>query len=236
MQPRQHVIFRATVREYIRRGVPVGSETLAARFRLPLSAATIRAEFASLERDGYLFHPHTSAGRVPTVSGYRYYVDHCIPKGSDEAATLALRSLTHNVPPKALAEITHALARTLAHLTGTLAIVALEERSVHEAGVGHALQRPEFADRAAATELARVLAALEDEPETVSASIDDGVRVFINGEIPFARARRVSVVAASHPLPDGRYFLSALVGPLRMPYDRTVHVLESLDSVFSRPA
>jgi len=72
---RKLAVLRAVVEEYVRSGEPVGSETIAERFGLGVSAATIRNEMAALEELGYLSHPHTSAGRIPTDLGYRRYVD-----------------------------------------------------------------------------------------------------------------------------------------------------------------
>ncbi len=72
---RKAAVLRAVVEEYVRSGEPVGSETIAEGSRLGVSSATIRNEMAALEELGYLQHPHTSAGRIPTDVGYRYYVD-----------------------------------------------------------------------------------------------------------------------------------------------------------------
>src|SRR5262245_66034981 len=68
-------VLRAVVEEYVRTGEPVGSESIAERAGLGVSSATIRNEMSSLEELGYLSHPHTSAGRIPTDAGYRHYVD-----------------------------------------------------------------------------------------------------------------------------------------------------------------
>lgn len=73
--PRKAAVLNAVVEEYVRSGEPVGSETIAEASRLGVSSATIRNEMASLEELGYLSHPHTSAGRIPTDLGYRHYVD-----------------------------------------------------------------------------------------------------------------------------------------------------------------
>src|SRR5919205_1233127 len=75
LTPRQQEILRRVVEEYVASGQPVGSKTLVERGHLPASASTVRAELAELESLGLLTHPHTSAGRVPTESGYRYYAD-----------------------------------------------------------------------------------------------------------------------------------------------------------------
>lgn len=68
-------ILGAIVDEYIKTGEPVGSKALAARDDISVSSATIRNTMAALEQEGYLDHPHTSAGRVPTFMGFRYYID-----------------------------------------------------------------------------------------------------------------------------------------------------------------
>jgi heat-inducible transcriptional repressor len=73
-------VLRAVVEEYVRTGEPVGSETISERSGLGVSSATIRNEMAALEELGYLSHPHTSAGRIPTDAGYRKFVD-ALPAG-----------------------------------------------------------------------------------------------------------------------------------------------------------
>lgn len=73
---RKRRILQAVVDEYIRTGEPVGSNSLLARLDISVSSATIRNEMAFLEGEGLLEQPHTSAGRVPTYEGYRFYIDH----------------------------------------------------------------------------------------------------------------------------------------------------------------
>src|SRR5829696_1017136 len=77
---RKTEVLRAVVEEFVRTGEPVGSETIAEHAGLGVSSATIRNELAALEELGYLSHPHTSAGRIPTDAGYRKYVD-ALPSG-----------------------------------------------------------------------------------------------------------------------------------------------------------
>ena len=75
MENRKQAILRAVVHEFTTSAVPVGSQALQSRYFLNLSSATIRSELAELADLGYLIQPHTSAGRIPTDSGYRYFVD-----------------------------------------------------------------------------------------------------------------------------------------------------------------
>ena len=75
MEPRKEDILKAVVREFTVSATPVGSQALASRYFLNLSSATIRNELSELADLGYLIQPHTSAGRIPTDRGYRYFVD-----------------------------------------------------------------------------------------------------------------------------------------------------------------
>src|SRR2546425_13185180 len=75
LTPRQREILRRVVEEYVESGHPVGSRSIVEKGGLEASPSTVRAELAELEALGLLSHPHTSAGRVPTESGYRLYAD-----------------------------------------------------------------------------------------------------------------------------------------------------------------
>src|SRR5512136_716698 len=74
LTPRQETLFGLLVQEYVKTAAPVGSRVLVESYGLQFSPATVRNDLARLEELGYLTHPHTSAGRVPTDEGYRYFV------------------------------------------------------------------------------------------------------------------------------------------------------------------
>jgi len=81
LDERKTAILRAVVQEYIATAVPVGSTHVADAPGVQVSSATVRNEMAVLEQEGYLVQPHTSAGRIPTDKGYRFFVDHLTPQG-----------------------------------------------------------------------------------------------------------------------------------------------------------
>jgi heat-inducible transcriptional repressor len=78
LSEREHRVLEAVVRTYVETAEPAGSRTIARRFKLGISPATVRNTMSDLEEKGYLCHPHTSAGRMPTDQGYRFYVDHLL--------------------------------------------------------------------------------------------------------------------------------------------------------------
>src|SRR6516162_8297067 len=81
LHPRRAAILEAIVAEYIGTAEPVGSAHVANAPRVRVSSATVRSEMVALEREGYLAQPHTSAGRIPTDKGYRFFVDHLTTPG-----------------------------------------------------------------------------------------------------------------------------------------------------------
>jgi heat-inducible transcriptional repressor len=90
---RQATILSLVVREYVRSAAPVSSRALVERYGLDVSTATVRSELARLEEYGYLTHPHTSAGRVPTQMGYRRFVERLL--GEDELPLQERRKISH---------------------------------------------------------------------------------------------------------------------------------------------
>ena len=88
---RKEQVLTAVVREHIRTALPVASDHL--KQEAGVSSATVRHEMSALEKEGYLRQPHTSAGRVPTEQGYRYYVEHCIEEQNVGEEVKALQNM-----------------------------------------------------------------------------------------------------------------------------------------------
>jgi heat-inducible transcriptional repressor len=142
---RQRVVLRAVVEDYVLNAVPVGSQALVERYRLLVSSATVRSAMAELEALGLLSHPHTSAGRVPSDLGYRYYVESLMREAAlDRADQLMIRhqfsqvQLTTN-------EWLRLAASILATSTRSAAVVT--PARARRARFGH-LQLVELADQA----------------------------------------------------------------------------------------
>jgi heat-inducible transcriptional repressor len=121
LTPRQELILRKVVEAHAATGEPVGSKTLASDPELEFSPSTIRNELAVLEEHGLLAHPHTSAGRVPTDAGHRWYVDHL-----RETGLLAIRehSLGLQLVRREIDEAMRVTSETLSQVTNMLAIVS----------------------------------------------------------------------------------------------------------------
>lgn len=126
---RQARILSLIVEDYVETAEPVGSEALVRRHHLPLSPATIRNEMARLEEEGYLTHPHTSAGRIPADSGYRVYLEslmeeETLPRDTQET----IRHQFHQAGREADAWI-HLAAAILAQFVQNAAVVTVPRSS-----------------------------------------------------------------------------------------------------------
>ena len=122
---RAQQLLRTLVECYIRDGQPVGSRTLTRESGLSLSPATIRNVIADLEEHGFVSSPHTSAGRVPTDKGYRYFVDALLryqPPDQAEIAELKRHLDMRASDPKALVAAASQLVSGLTHLAGVVTV------------------------------------------------------------------------------------------------------------------
>jgi heat-inducible transcriptional repressor len=122
LEDRRSEVLRALVEEHIKTGEPVSSRAVLERSRLNVSAATVRNDLAALEQDGLVQQPHTSAGRVPTVAGYRYYVDHLGPGRLRQAAQAKIAGLFGDVHLE-MSKLLRATSDLLAEITDLPSVV-----------------------------------------------------------------------------------------------------------------
>ena len=119
LTPRKREILRRVIEEHVATGQPVGSRVLVERSELGVSSSTVRGELAELETLGLLMHPHTSAGRVPTETGYRVYAEELVAavEGRPDELGVDLRTMRD--------EIEQALRTTTEMLSDTTRLLAL---------------------------------------------------------------------------------------------------------------
>ncbi len=228
---RQEHILRAVVDEYVRSGEPVASKVIVDRYMAHVSPATVRNDLAALEELGYVYQPHTSAGRVPTEVGYKYYIDHFIRV---ERADKIAEELRHAVnTAESPGAMLRAAAKALSSMSGHATIVAGQHGESQVAGLANLMQEPEFDDMQRRTDVATAL----DHAETAIAELlqlvrQDEVTVWIGRENPLG-AELASVVIRVR-LPNGEVGMLGLMGPLRMRYGRNIGLLQEVKKLLDR--
>lgn len=226
---RQKEILCQIIEEYAETASPVGSMTLAKLFGV--SPATIRAEMARLEMLGLIAQPHTSAGRVPTDAGYRYYVNNLDGAYGDsvksEQEKKSFERGTHAIDvrvssqSKADAAIRRAVD-SLVELTGNLGLATIGGQ-LYLSGISRLFTQPEFMDARRVQSVAKLLDNLE--PWLREAAPGEPLNIFIGHENPIERNSGVSLIISKFrsPYSDNSYI--GVLGPTRQNYARVMSLV-----------
>lgn len=214
MTERQKQILSAIIEQYAEVAVPVGSSLLAKVFAV--SSATIRAEMAELERLGYIAQPHTSAGRIPTDSGYRFYVNNLSGVETSAPETRAERALTARVQHGGMPERTIRNAvDTLVELTHNLGLATIGNQ-LYISGLSNLFGQPEFIGGHQVQQVARLLDNLE--PWLREAAPNEPLSVYIGSENPIGRAAGVTLIISRFRSPFSDHSYVGTLGPTRQSY------------------
>ena len=214
MTERQKQILSAIIEQYAEVAVPVGSSLLAKVF--DVSSATIRAEMAELERLGLIRQPHTSAGRIPTDSGYRFYVNNIGEHAAKLPESRAERALTARVQDGGMPERTIRNAvDTLVELTHNLALATIGNQ-LYMSGLSNLFGQPEFIGGAQVQQVASLLDNLE--PWLREAAPNEPLSVFIGAENPIGRSAGVSLIISRFRSPFSDHSYIGTLGPTRQSY------------------
>lgn len=214
MTDRQKQILSAIVEQYAEVASPVGSNLLAKVFKV--SSATIRAEMAELERVGFISQPHTSAGRVPTDKGYRYYVNNLLEAKETGAEHRGERALTARVQDGGLPERTIRNAvDTLVELTHNLGLATIGNQ-LYISGLSNLFGQPEFMSTSQVQQVARLLDNLE--PWLKEAAPNEPLSVYIGRENPIGRSAGCSLIISRFHSPYSDQSYIGILGPTRQSY------------------
>jgi heat-inducible transcriptional repressor len=221
MTERQSKLLNAIVEQYAEVASPVGSNLLAKVF--DVSSATIRAEMAELERLGYIEQPHTSAGRVPTDKGYRFYVNlvsesTALTSPRAERA-LAARTVRGGVPES----IIRNTVDTLVELTHNLGLATIGDQ-LYMSGLSNLFGQPEFIHPGQVQEVARLLDNLE--PWLREAAPNETLSVFIGAENPIGRNSGCSLIISKFRSPFSDRSFIGVLGPTRQSYRDVMSLVE----------
>jgi heat-inducible transcriptional repressor len=219
MNERQSNILRLVVDEYVENAQPVSSQLLCAKYELDCSPATVRNDMMVLEEEGYVHQPHTSAGRVPTEEGYRYYLANFLAPKVPRATT-ELREAMDQM--RSLESKVQTMGRRLAELSGD-AVIVTNERQTSAVGVANLLRKPDFQEENMLLALAEDIERLEQDATSVMNIAPSDVRILLGEESPMGK--RLATVIVRHQLPNGEIGVLSIVGPLRMNYARNVALL-----------
>ncbi len=220
---RQRAILSQIIEEYAETASPVGSVTMAKLFNV--SPATIRAEMARLESLGLIAQPHTSAGRVPTDAGYRFYVNHLNESPIPEQEPVDQKSLergTHALKVRIASQsradaAIRGAVDSLVELTGNLGLATIGDQ-LYLSGISRLFTQPEFMDNRRVQSVAKLLDELE--PWLREAAPGEPLNIFIGHENPIGKNSEVSLIISKFRSPFSDRSYIGVLGPTRQNYLR----------------
>ncbi|MFH1678650.1 MAG: DeoR family transcriptional regulator [Candidatus Omnitrophota bacterium] len=230
---RRDTILTASINTYLNTAVPVSSESLAQDF--DLSSATVRNIFSELEESGYLTHPYTSAGRVPTDKGYRYYVDFLmfqLDLLDNEKNEIIYEYKKKIERMEDVLEKTSEIISSITHYAGIVSLLEWEDRFFYK-GLSRILEQPEFQDGDKIRLIIKLLEEKKKLLEVINSDFDETTKVYIGSEIGCPEIETCSLVISTYCKGKKRNGRIAVLGPRRMKYDHIIPALDFISQVLS---
>lgn len=234
---RKQEILRAIVKHFVETAEPVGSKTILVSYRFNVSPATIRNDMANLEKEGLIYQPYTSAGRIPTDEGYRLYVDEIADyKSAKKKALLKLNVLREQYQTEKVKEQVYDAVNLLARATDNVSFATTpdNERTFY-LGLSNALRQPEFAtNNINASQVIEVLER-DDYFRRLLGKLDtnDTVKTYIGKENILEQIQSCSLMITTYEK-DGFKGYIGILGPTRMNYPFNKALLEEVKSLFEK--
>lgn len=226
MTNRQIAILSAIIEQYAEIAVPVGSVTLAKLFGV--SSATIRSEMARLEEMGMIMQPHTSAGRIPTDQGYRFYVNTLTEQHASEQpqqldrSARAIEARVSTYGGERADRAIRSAVDSLVDLTQNLGLATIGDE-LYMSGIGNLFSQPEFMGGTHAQAVARLLDNLE--PWLREAAPNEPLNVYIGAENPIGKTSGASLIISRFRSPYSDRSYIGVLGPTRQSYGKVMRLV-----------
>ncbi|MEK7122914.1 MAG: hypothetical protein AAB855_03600 [Patescibacteria group bacterium] len=221
MDERKLQLIAKVVDAYISTAHPVGSQVLVQRYRLSWSTATIRNDLLLLEQAGYIFQPHTSAGRVPTHHGYQLYLEHAKTFRLHPSLERSLHEMSQQLTSS---DDLQELCRVLSQLSEEV-VFAVTTLGTFITGMRFIAKKPEVVDRAFVSEITAAIDALDTLCDTLALEGFEGVYRAIGDDESFGASCSALVVRIPFQRASA---IIGILGPLRMDYGKNIALLTAI--------
>lgn len=220
MESRKSQLLNYTIKNYIKTAQPVGSNLLLEKSGLNLSSATIRNDLMDLENRGYIYQPYTSAGRVPTEQGYKFWIKSFL---KDRELKNDKKDFLKNIKEKFKKDKEKSvkeLAKAVASMSKTAVIVSFSRDNTYYTGISYLFSQPEFQKYELICAISEVVDGLEKSiPDLFNKIEKDKVITLVGSDNPFSN--ECSVIAVNF----GKDKSLSILGPMRMDYEKNIAIV-----------
>ena len=233
---RRQEVLRAIVQHFIHTAEPVGSETILVSYKFSVSPATIRNDMAQLEKEGLIFQPHTSAGRIPTDLGYRLFIDEMADFNAARIEALqTLNKVRKEYVVHKVKEKIYDAVELIARSTENVSFATLpDNQRTFYLGLANVLRQPEFLeDTVRASQVIEVLEKSDNFLNLLNdLSIDDSVKIFIGKENILQQIQSCSLMVTRYSIGGFKGYLGVL-GPTRMNYPFNTAIIQEVKNLLA---
>lgn len=228
---RRQEVLKAIINHFISTAEPVGSETILISYKFSVSPATIRNDMAYLEKEGLIYQPHTSAGRIPTDSGYRLFVEEMADYESErQHAIEVLRQVRQSYTVEKVKEKIYDVIELIARSTENVSFATLPDNPrTFYLGLANVMRQPEFlSDKIRASQVIEVLEKHDNFVNILKRlDIDNSIKTFIGKENIIEQIHSCSLMVTQYNIKGYKGYFGIL-GPTRMNYTFNSVILEEL--------
>ncbi len=227
LESRKELILRTIIKEYIQTGQAVSSGLIVSKYKLGISSATIRNEMMELEEAGYIYQPHTSAGRVPTEQAYQLEINY-LEKKLPDLRKSEIEKL-ENFFTKQESDL-RVLAKLVAELANNTVFWAFHKNNVYYTGLSNLFSQMEFRQSEAVYDVSLVIDRMEEIIDQEFDNLSDGLQFRLGSVNPFGPFLGTVMLKYKSNRQSG---LCGILGPMRMEYGRSAAILNFLNQKLS---
>ncbi|MFA5886704.1 MAG: hypothetical protein WC863_02890 [Patescibacteria group bacterium] len=225
---RKKYLLDTIIKEYVKTAAPVSSGILVEKYKLDISPATVRHEMMELETEGFIYQPHTSAGRVPTEVAYELFLEDIEEskkkKFLKETETKLLEQLF-----KREENAFRQTARAIAELSDAAVFWAFHKNDLYYTGLSNLFSQPEFKQLNAVCDVSGVIDRLEEIIDDIFEDLPVGGKIMIGSKNPFGNFLSVVLVKYKH---NNQNSIFGILGPMRMDYSHNLALVEFIKNKF----
>ncbi len=225
---RKKFLLEIIIKEYLKTALPVSSGVLVDKYKLDISTATVRNEMMELEEEGFIYQPHTSAGRVPTENAYELLLADLMNEKSKkdlkDSETESLEKIFRHEE-----SAFRATAKAIAEISGGAVFWAFHKNDLYYTGLSNLFSQPEFSRVDMVCDVSAIIDRLEEIIDDIFEDLENGQQILIGSKNPFGNFLSTVLVKYKYNNASGIF---GILGPMRMDYGRNIALVNFIKRKF----
>lgn len=226
---RNKKLLEIIIKEYLQTSQPVSSGSLVKKYKIPFSSATVRNQMMDLEESGYIYQPHTSAGRLPTEKSYQLFLEELLDKKEKISLNKDDLKVLDSVFSHDEADYKKT-AKAIAEISGSAVFWAFHKNDLYYTGLSNLFSQPEFRQLDMVSDFSVVIDRLEDIIDDLFEGLEFDSQIFIGQDNPFGNFISTGLLKYKK---DKKAGVFGMISPIRTDYEKNIALLEYIKNKFN---